>query len=42
MITVVNREYCKKILILLPGQAHPEHFINKGGNHVLWGDGFQK
>jgi N-acetylneuraminate synthase len=24
MLTVVNRAYCKKILVLLPGQAHPE------------------
>lgn len=29
MIDCVNREYCKKILILLPGQAHPPHY------HVL-------
>ena len=26
MITLVNREYCKKILILLKGQKHPEQF----------------
>ena len=26
MITVVNREYCKKLLILLPGQRHPAMF----------------
>lgn len=24
MLTVVNRAYCKKILVLLPGQVHPE------------------
>lgn len=24
MLTVVNRAYCKKILVLLPGQFHPE------------------
>ena len=24
MITVVNREYCKKLLVMLPGQTHPE------------------
>ena len=24
MITVVNREYCKKLIIVLPGQRHPE------------------
>lgn len=26
LINVVNREYCKKIIVQLPGQAHPEHF----------------
>ena len=26
MITVVNREYCKKLLILLPAQEHPEQY----------------
>ena len=25
IISIVNREYCKKILILLPGQRHPQH-----------------
>lgn len=29
MVTVVNREYCKKLLILLPGQNHPEQYHNK-------------
>ena len=26
MITVVNEEYCKKLLFLLPGQSHPEQY----------------
>jgi sialic acid synthase SpsE/mannose-6-phosphate isomerase-like protein (cupin superfamily) len=26
MITVVNREYCKKLLILFPNQKHPEQY----------------
>jgi sialic acid synthase SpsE/mannose-6-phosphate isomerase-like protein (cupin superfamily) len=26
MLTVVNRGYCKKILVSLPGQKHPEQF----------------
>ena len=26
MLTVVNRAYCKKILVLLPGQSHPEQY----------------
>ncbi|MEI7614567.1 MAG: N-acetylneuraminate synthase family protein, partial [Betaproteobacteria bacterium] len=26
MITVINREYCKKLLVMLPGQTHPEQY----------------
>lgn len=26
MIDCINREYCKKILVVLPGQSHPEHY----------------
>ncbi|NGZ28187.1 MAG: cupin domain-containing protein [Magnetococcales bacterium] len=26
MITVINRQYCKKLLVVLPGQRHPEHY----------------
>lgn len=26
MITVVNRDYCKKLLIVLPNQVHPEQY----------------
>lgn len=26
MITVINREYCKRLLLMLPGQSHPEHW----------------
>ena len=29
MINCINREYCKKILILLPGQSHPFHYHKK-------------
>jgi len=29
MITVVNREYCKKLIIMLPGQKHPEQYHEK-------------
>lgn len=29
MINVVNREYCKKLLIVLAGQSHPEQFHEK-------------
>jgi quercetin dioxygenase-like cupin family protein len=40
MITVVNREYCKKLLMLLPGQEHPEqyHAVKEETLHVLHGD----
>jgi N-acetylneuraminate synthase len=26
IINILNREYCKKIIIILPGQKHPEHY----------------
>ncbi len=29
MITVVNRDYCKKLIVVLPGQQHPEQFHNR-------------
>lgn len=40
MITVVNREYCKKLLIMLPGQEHPEqwHEVKEETFHVLHGN----
>jgi N-acetylneuraminate synthase len=40
MLTVVNREYCKKILVLLPGQKHPEqyHRTKEESFQVLYGD----
>ena len=40
MITVVNRNYCKKIIMLLPGQQHPEQFhkIKEETFHLLYGD----
>ncbi len=39
MITVVNRDYCKKLLILLPGQKNPEHYHKMKDEtfHVLYG-----
>jgi sialic acid synthase SpsE/quercetin dioxygenase-like cupin family protein len=39
MITLVNREYCKKILICLPNQVHPEQYHNKKEEtfHILYG-----
>lgn len=40
MITVVNREYCKKLICVLPGQKHPEQFhkVKEETFHVLWGE----
>lgn len=47
MIDCVNREYCKKVLVVLPGQRHPTHFhkrkeetfsIVHGELHVTLGD----
>lgn len=29
MINCINREYCKKILVVLPGQSHPKHLHKK-------------
>lgn len=29
MINCINREYCKKILVVLPNQSHPGHFHKK-------------
>lgn len=26
IINVINREYCKKLIVLLPGQQHPNHY----------------
>ena len=39
MITVLNRDYCKKILILFAGQKHPEqwHNVKEETFHVLFG-----
>jgi sialic acid synthase SpsE len=40
MLTVVNRDYCKKLLVSLPGQFHPEQYHNKKEEtfHVLHGE----
>jgi quercetin dioxygenase-like cupin family protein len=40
MMTIVNREYCKKLIVLLPGQRHPEqyHKIKEETFHVLYGN----
>ncbi len=40
MLTVVNRGYCKKILVSLPGQKHPEQYHKQKEEtfHVLYGE----
>lgn len=40
IINCINREYCKKLIILLPGQNHPIHYHSKKEEtfHVLYGD----
>lgn len=40
MLTVVNRAYCKKLLIVLPGQNHPEQYHKQKEEtfHLLYGD----
>ena len=39
MITVVNRQYCKKLIVVLPGQLHPEQYHKQKEEtfHVLHG-----
>ena len=39
MISIINNKYCKKLLILLPGQSHPSqyHLIKKESFFVLYG-----
>ncbi len=40
LVSLVNREYCNKFLIMLPGQRHPrhKHEIKEETFHLLWGD----
>lgn len=39
IVNCVNREYCKKIIVLLPGQSHPVHFhkLKEETFHILHG-----
>jgi sialic acid synthase SpsE/quercetin dioxygenase-like cupin family protein len=39
MITVINREYCKRLVLMLPGQQHPEHWhmLKDETFHLLYG-----
>ena len=40
MMTYVNRDYCKKVIVVLPGQQHPEqwHKVKEETFHLVWGD----
>ncbi len=40
IINCINREYCKKLIILLPNQKHPSHHHKKKEEtfHVLYGE----
>jgi len=40
IINIINREYCKKLIIVLPGQKHPvhEHKVKEETFQLLYGD----
>jgi quercetin dioxygenase-like cupin family protein len=40
IINILNREYCKKLIVVLPGQHHPGHFhkVKEETFHVLHGE----
>ncbi len=40
IISIINREYCKKLIVVLPGQQHPMHFhkIKEETFQLLYGD----
>ena len=40
IINCINREYCKKLIIVLPGQKHPVHYHKRKEEtfHILHGD----
>lgn len=40
LITLINREYCKKLMVILPGQKHPNHRhkVKEETFQLLWGD----
>lgn len=39
IINIINREYCKKLIIMLPGQKHPDHYhkVKEESFQVLYG-----
>lgn len=40
IISIINREYCKKLLVVLPGQKHPTHLhkVKEETFQLLYGD----
>lgn len=40
IVNLINRAYCKKLVVMLPGQRHPNHHhrVKEETFHVLWGD----
>ena len=40
LINCINREYCKKVIVQLPGQAHPTHYHKRKEEtfQILWGE----
>jgi len=40
IVNLINREYCKKLIIVLPGQSHPSHrhLLKEESFQLLYGD----
>jgi len=40
IVNVINREYCKKLIVVFPGQKHPRHYHKRKEEtfQLLWGD----
>lgn len=40
IVNCINREYCKKILVMIPGQKHPSHYHQRKEEtfHILYGE----
>lgn len=40
ILNIMNREYCKKLIVVLSGQKHPNHYhkIKEETFQLLWGD----
>ena len=40
IISIINREYCKKLIVVLPGQQHPMHYhkVKEETFQLLYGD----